>query len=121
MKPQERIGKGDEAQRLRTIELYVSDHEGDLSQFAKDVSALFARTNEIGDIKIIAGRQDELLKSLSEEMKSMRGELVTFRIDVRNDFKDVRTSFRTVALAVGAAAITFAGLAVTIATQLPHG
>lgn len=98
---------------MRTIERFVADHEGDLTQAGRDVQRIFdilgQRGTKITSLEVTVGQHKVLLEELGADVK-----------EIKLDVRDIRTSFRTVAMAVGAAAIAFAGLAVTIATQVPH-
>lgn len=113
-----KIGAGDEAQRLRTLELYVSDHEGDLTQFARDVQTLFDRGSRIGALEVKVGEHSVTITGTAEDVKEVKAALEKLDGKVDAGFAGIRTTFRTVALGALTAGIAFAGLAVTIATQV---
>jgi hypothetical protein len=119
-KPHPILGEGDDAQRLRALEMLVSDHEADLTAAGRDVQALFARGRRIGALEVKVGEHSVIIKGTAEDVQEVKAALQKLDSKVDAGFAGIRTTFRTATFAVIMAAIAFAGLAVTIATQVPR-
>lgn len=119
-KPHPILGEGDNDQRLRALEMLVSDHEADLTAAGRDVQSLFARGRRIGALEVKVGEHSVVLTGMADDVKEAKAAIDKLDGKVDAGFAGIRTTFRTVTFAVIMAAIAFAGLAVTVATQVPR-